>query len=110
MKRLLFISMIALFGCDKNEVEKPIVYGGFHYAIPHNTGNEQEDPNTGCPCACIVYGWSSYSTMTNAFAHGIKSPFDELKKRRGCTNGVFRLVDVYEIEKEIEKELKEGAK
>ena len=55
-----------------------------------------------------VLGWSSYSTMTNAFAHGIQSPFDELKKRRGCTNGVVRLVDVYEVEKEIEKELNES--
>ena len=114
---LMIISALAvssvIVGCDKSEAhDAENLYGGSHYLVAHNTGSKQEDTN-GCPCTCLALGWSSYSTMTNAFAHGIQSPFDELKKRRGCTNGVVRLVDVCEVEKEIEKELnesKEGTK
>lgn len=110
MKRLLFISMIALFGCDKNEVEKPIVYklggsDGFHYAIPHNTGNEQEDPNTGCPCLVLFNGWSSYSNYTNAMAHGVESLYDAYRLSvfilSSQEKAPVRLCDVYEFEQKL---------
>ena len=112
MKRLLFISMITLFGCDKNEVEKPIVYklggsDGFHYAIPHNTGDKHEDPNTGCPCLVLFNGWSSYSNYTNAMAHGVASLYDAYRLSvsndvlRCQWNAPVRLCDVYEFEQKL---------
>lgn len=74
---------------------------GFHYIIPHNTGDEIEDPNTGCPCFVIFYGWSSYANYTNALAHGVKSLYEEYKASPSYHGGLINLNDFGEFEQKL---------
>jgi hypothetical protein len=85
---------------------------GWHYAIPHGTGNELENTN-GCPCVTLALGYSSYANMTNAIIHGYRSVFEELKKMKeakGDTSGVCKIVDILAVEAYIMKQIKEESK
>ena len=98
MKKLLFnmlvlLIAIACFAYFRKEEKSD---GGWHLLVPHNQGWAQEDPD-GCPCECLMLGWSSYANMTNAAAHGIRSPFDEAKKRGVSTNGVVSLLETHAL-------------
>ena len=114
MKKLLFNMLVLLIAiaCFAHFRKEKKSDGGWHLLVPHNQGWAQEDPD-GCPCACLMLGWSSYANMTNAAAHGIRSPFDEAKKRGVSTNGVVSLVAIHELEEVIISEIstkKGGAK
>ena len=116
MKKLLFYILalliaIACFGHFGKEKKSDGVrtekksYSGWHLLVTHNQGGVQEDPD-GCPCACLMLGWSSYANMTNAAAHGILSSFDEAKKRDVVsTNGLVSLVAIGELEEVIISEI-----
>ena len=117
MKKILeylIVGLVAILAfllgvdCVKNHKAKD-KKNEWHFLVPHNRGTEQEDSN-GCPCACIMLGWSSYANMTNATAHGFYSLYEEVQKRSQFTNGVIRLSSIYDLEKAIIAEInaKEG--
>lgn len=107
MKKLLFNLLVLLIAiaCFADFRKEKMSDGRLHLLVPHNQGEAQEDPD-GCPCACLMLSWSRYANMTNAAAHGIRSPFDEAKKRGVIsTNSLVSLVSIYELEKVIISEI-----
>jgi hypothetical protein len=107
MKYLALVALIAFCGCGREKSylthdHLKIGGDGFHYAVPHNRGNEQEDPKTGCPCEVIANGWSSYANYTNALAHGVESLMDAYDRAtQRDRGGLINLYEVYEFEKKL---------
>lgn len=122
--RIKLILLTALIGLavmwvhsDKNEnevaVESMTLGGenGFHYAIPHGSGDERENPTNGCPCITLALGWSSYAIKTNAIAHGVYSLFDAFaESQSNKEDGPVRIIDIYEFEKQLVKKWEGGGK
>lgn len=79
---------------------------GWHYAIPHNVGNPNED-ESGCPCVCLCLGWSSYANMTNAFANGITNLYEcygssqEYKTQKESGFPLLNLNSLYKFEQKL---------
>lgn len=106
MKHLTLVALIAFCGCCREESylthdHLKIGGDGFHYAVPHNVGNELEDPKTGCPCEVIANGWSSYANYTNALAHGVESLMEEYRAAQINRGGLINLYDVWEFEQKL---------
>lgn len=101
---------------ERHETEKREVIGTlgdtWHYAIPHNKGNELEDAN-GCPCVTLASGYTTYANLTNAVAHGYGSVFEELRKIKeaeGDTSGTCKIADILAVEAAIMKKIQEKKK
>lgn len=117
MKTLLALMLTTcLFcGCDKGnheqeefqpETEIGVFGEDWHYCVQHNTGHPTENEK-GCPCVCLMMGYSSHANMTNALNHGFGSVYEEYSRTHNSTDGCCHLNDIWECEKEIMRKIKE---